>query len=74
MVPILGCVNKSNKFLFARHLQVSLNHLDGWQTVKSVASRASLLKPELVASTRLRTELATTLQLVDMNDAELTWV
>ena len=74
MVPILGTVIKSIKFLFARQLQDSLNHLDGWQTVKSVASRASLLKPELVTSTRLRKELATTLQLLDMNAAELTWV
>ena len=74
MVPILGSVIKSNKCLFARQLQDSLNHLDGWQMVNSVASRASLLKPELVTYTRLRKELATTLQLLDMNAAELTWV
>ena len=39
-----------------------------------MASKASLCKPELVSSTRIRKELATTLQLLDMNEAELTWV
>ena len=42
--------------------------------MKSVASKASLAKPELITSTRIRKELATTLQLLDMNKADLTWV
>ena len=70
----IGGVCHNNNFVFARQYQDSVNHLDGWQTVKTVASRASLYKPELMTSTRIRRELATTLQLLDMNDAELTWV
>ena len=60
--------------MFARQYHDSVNRLDDWQTVKTVASRASLYKPELMISTRIRKELATTLQLLDMTDAELTWV
>ena len=67
-------VSPNNKYVFARQYQDSLNHLDGWHTVKTVASKASLSKPELISSTRIRKELATTLQLLDMNEAELTWV
>ena len=70
----IGGVCQNNKCVFARQFQDSLNHLDGWQTVKSVASKASLAKPELITSTRIRKELATTLQLLDMNEVELTWV
>ena len=66
-------ISERNEFVFARQLE-SNNHIDGWQAVRSVAMKANLKKPELITSTRIRKELATTLQLLDMNEAELTWV
>ncbi len=58
-------VHAQNKFVFARMYQDSLVHLDGWKTVNTVALAASLEKPELISSTRIRKELATTLQRLD---------
>ena len=55
----IGGVCQNNKFVLKRQYQGSVNHLDGWQMVKIVASRASLYKPELMTSTRIRKELAT---------------
>ena len=66
-------IAERNKFVFARQYD-SQNHIDGWQAVKSVVMRANLNKPELITSMRIRKELAITLQLLDMNGAELTWV
>ena len=51
-----------------------MNHIDGWQAVRSVATQATLAKPEPSTSTKIRKELAATLQLLDMNEAELTWL
>ena len=66
-------VSDRNEFVFARQFE-SNNHIDGWQAVRAVVMKANLKKPELITSTRIRKELATTLQLLDMNEAELTWV
>ncbi len=67
-------VSPNNTYVFVRQYQDSLNHLDGWHTVKTVASKASLSRPDLISSTRIRKEVATTLQLLDMKEAESTWV
>lgn len=66
-------ISEDNKYVFARQ-QESTNHISGWEAVRSVASKASLSKPQLITSTRIRKELATTLQLLDMKESELTWV
>ena len=66
-------ISADNKYIFARQ-QESINHISGWVAVKAVASKASLSKPQLMTSTRIRKELATTLQLLDMKESELLFV
>lgn len=47
----------------------------GWDTLQSIAkSITNLEKPKLITPTRTRKLLATILQLLDMNDAELSWL
>ena len=67
-------VEASNNFLFPRPTRGSLNALRGWDAVHEIASKASLKRPDLVTSTKIRKQMATVLQLLDMNEAELSWV
>lgn len=47
----------------------------GWDTLQAVAKQIDGLNhPELITPTRTRKFLATSLQLLDMNEAELTWL
>ena len=39
-----------------------------------IAHKAVLKKPELITSSKIRKHMATVLQLLDMNAAELEWV
>ena len=63
-------IASQKKFVVARQY-VLMNHIDGWQAVRSVARKANLTKSELITSTNIRKELASTLQLQDMNEAKL---
>ena len=67
-------VHSQNDTLFARMYMGSLGHLDGWKVVNNVAKSASLKKPHLFSSTRIRQEIATTLQNLNMDNGELTWL
>ena len=49
--------------------------LRGWDTLQDITKKiANLIKPNLITATRTRKYLATMLQLLDMNDSELTWL
>ena len=49
--------------------------LRGWDTLQGITKQISGLKePKLITPTRTRKFLSTLLQLMDMTDAELTWV
>ena len=50
-------------------------YLRGWDTLQGITKKVEgLQSPHLITPTRARKYLATMLQLLDMNDAELTWL
>ena len=51
-----------------------LKRIRGWDALQSIAKKLPLSKPSLLTPTRTRKFLATTLQLLDLTDAEITWV
>ena len=67
-------VDPSNKYLFPRPTRNSRNAMRGWDVVHEVSNSANLAKPDLVTSTKVRKHMATILQLLDINSAELTWI
>ena len=64
----------NNVYLFPCTTRRSLRHVRGWEVVHEIAHKAVLKKPELITSTKIRKHMATVLQLLDMNAAELEWV
>ena len=67
-------VAASNEYLFACTTKRSVNPIQRWEVVHEVCLKANLEKPHLVTSTKIRKHMATVLQLLDMNNAELEWV
>ena len=67
-------VSNDNIYLFPCITRNSKNHIRGWEVVHDIGSNASLKKPNLITSTKMRKHMATVLQLLVMNDAELDWV
>ena len=67
-------VLKANIYLFPCATRSSKNHIRGWEVVHDIALKAKLEKPNLITSTKIRKHMATVLQLLDMNNAELEWV
>ena len=64
-------IPKTNIYIFA----AGESYLKGWNTLQKITKDiVSLEKPKLITPTRTRKYLATMLQLLDMNDAELTWL
>ena len=64
-------IHKGNNYIFAS----GELYLKGWDTLQGITKQiANLEKPHLITPTRTRTFLATMLQLLDMTDAELTWI
>ena len=64
-------IDLTNKYIFASG-DLSLTD---WDTLQGITKRINnLKKPKLLTPTRTRKFLATLLQLMDMNDAELTWL
>ena len=63
-----------NEYLFACTTKHSVNPIRGWEVVHEVCLKANLKKPQLVTSTKIRKHMATVLQLLDMNNAELEWI
>ena len=51
-----------------------LKRIRGWDTLQCIAKKLPLSKPSLLTPTRTRKFLATTLQLLDLTDGEITWV
>ena len=61
----------SNPYVFA----AGSCYLKGWDTLQGITKKIdNLKKPALITPTRTRKYLATVLQLLDMNHAELTWL
>lgn len=61
----------NNKYVFT----CGISKLRGWDTLQAITKKiTNLQKPTLITPTRTRKLLATMLQLLDMTDAELTWV
>ena len=64
-------VSADNEFVFG----CGELYLRGWDTLQAVTKQIhGLIKPQLITPTRTRKLLATILHLMDMTDAELTWV
>ena len=66
--------SEKNIYLFPCPTRNSKKHIQGWEVVNKISLKASLQKPNLVTSTKNRKHMATDLQLLDMNNAELEWV
>ena len=66
-------VSEKNIYLFPCPTRNSKKHIQGWEVVNKISLKASLQKPNLVTSTKNRKHMATVLQLLDMNNAELEW-
>ena len=62
----------TNQYLFARG--EGENYLVGWYTLQAISKQIVLKRPKLITPTRTRKWLATMMQLLDMTDAELTWL
>ena len=62
----------TNKYLFARG--EGQNYLVGWDILQAISKQIVLKKPKLITPTRTRKWLATMMQLLEMTDAELTWL
>ena len=67
-------VCEKNEFVFARSSRNALTAMRGWDALHRVSMKAGLEKPELITSTKIRKYMATVFQLLDMTDAELSWV
>ncbi|XP_066927736.1 uncharacterized protein [Clytia hemisphaerica] len=67
-------VSNQNKHLFPRPSRKSKSHVRPWEVVHECAIDAELVKPNLITSTKIRKHLATVLQLMVLNTAELKWV
>ena len=68
-------VSELNLYLFPRATKGSFNSVKAWDVINDITeSCPGLQKPELINSTKVRKEVATVLQLLDMNEAELSWV
>ena len=67
-------VDPSKKYLFPVLTRNSRNAMRGWDFVHEVSNSANLAKPDLVTSTKVHKHMATILQLLDVNSAELTWI
>ena len=67
-------VTVENQYLFPRYSRGSLAALRGWDVLHAVTKKASLQKPELITSTKMRKHMATVLQLMVLDKAELTWL
>ena len=52
----------------------SKSFLRGWDTMQQVAGNIKLEKPQLLTPTRQRKNLCTMMQLLDMTDAEMSWL
>ncbi|XP_047123340.1 uncharacterized protein LOC124806446 isoform X3 [Hydra vulgaris] len=65
-------ISQKNNYVFARG--AGCFKLRGWDALQSLTKKLNLLKPKLITPTRTRKYLATILQLLDMNNAELLWL
>ena len=66
-----GLTGNQNEYIFS----CGEMFLRGWDTLQGITKKiASLEKPKLITPTRTRKLLATIMQLLDMTDAELTWL
>lgn len=63
-------IDSKNQYVFA----AEDSYLRGWNTLQKITKTIPGLEQPKLTPTRTRKVLATTLQLMDMNDAELTWV
>ena len=67
----LMAISSDNTYIFAS----GDLYLKGWDTLQAITKRVSnLQKPKLITPTRTRKYLATLLQLMDLTEAELTWL
>lgn len=68
----LASIDEDSKYIFATS---GRSRLKGWDVLQAITKQIEgLEKPQLLTPTRTRKYLATMLQLLDMSDAELTWV
>lgn len=64
-------IQNTNPYIFA----TSESFIKGWDAIQAITKKIDGLKhPKLLTPTRTRKFLATLLQLLDINEAELTWI
>lgn len=64
-------VDPGNQFLFGRNNYQSQSPISSCEQIKKYAQKANLEKPELIRSTKLRKQIATYSQLLNLNQQEL---
>ena len=67
-------VLKTNMYLFPCMTRNFKTYICGWEVDHNIVLEAKLEKPNLITSTKRHKHMATVLQLLDMNNAELEWV
>ena len=65
-------ISSENNYIFT--CRVGNACLRGWDTIQGWTKKMKLRKPNLLTPTQTRKFLATVLQLLDLSEAELTWI
>lgn len=71
MLTVRGkCVPSSNEYLFANP-KTENRCISGYHTLKKLASQSGVKNTHLFTSTRLRKQIATVLQVMNINESEM---
>lgn len=65
-------IASDNKLVFA--CGNATNSLRGWDSLQRLTKDIELDKPKLITPTRTRKQVSTMMQLMDLTEAELTWI
>lgn len=66
--------NPDNPYVFGRLRKNSVDYMRGSDCIRQICNEAGLQHSSLITATQLRKYLSTTLQLIDMTEAELRWI
>lgn len=64
-------VNLNNKYIFARAMYGSLNHVRGSDCLRAYSEACGAVQPKLLRSTKLRKQIATLSQILNLKDNEM---
>ena len=64
-------VNRNNKYLFSRALYGSVSHIRGSDSIRTFSEEGGAQEPKLLWSTKLRKQIATLSQILNLRDNEM---